>query len=415
MPWPARTAASAVGGTESAGGGRAVKTVVYYALGSLITLAVFFTFIELTTRTVSWARGDGFTLGLHELDANDEAITDIYQFHPFTGFTFRPGRILYGGHPRQAGRSELRINKQGFLSESERFPIDKAADEIRIAMIGASTTANVNLNPAENWPGALGELVQAARPESRITIINAAVPGYDTAQSIANLALRVMPFSPDIVIIYHGYNDLKVIRPGVELLPDYTHVHARPYGLHERQPWYLRIANKSMGFVRARNSYREYLQQKANVDLIAGTNRFDEVPATAARQFQHNIRMLIGSARAGGATVILSSFATLHDIDTLLAGGAMPASELAREELVAMMNFTPGLSLNGIFSGLRQYNQILHDLAQNEHTGWVDNAALVAHSDENFLDRVHFTAAGAHRVAENMLPEVLRLLPTASN
>ena len=273
----------------------------------------------------------------------------------------------------------------------------------------------MNLNYAENWPGKLGELVQAARPESRVTVINAAVPGFDTAQSIANLALRVMPFSPDIVIIYHGYNDLKVIRPGVELLPDYTHVHARPYGLHERQPWYLRAANKSMGFVRARNSYREFQQHKANIDSLAGTNRLDAVPAAAARQFEHNVRMLIGLAKAGGAEVILSSFATLHDLDALLAGGGLPASKRAREELVATMSFTSGLSLQGIFSGLKQYNEILGKLARTEHTGWVDNAALVAHSDENFVDRVHFTAQGARRVAENMLPEVLRLLPATSN
>jgi lysophospholipase L1-like esterase len=237
------------------------------------------------------------------------------------------------------------------------------------------------------------------------------VPGFDTAQSIANLALRVMPFSPDIVIIYHGYNDLKVIRPGVELLPDYTHVHNRPYGLHERQPWFLRAANKSMAFVRAQNSYRTLRQDRAGAESFDDANRFDAVPPEAARQFEHNMRMLIGSARAGVANVILSSVATLHDIDTLLAGGEPPAGDMAVQELVAMTIFTPGLSLRGILSGVRQYNQIVENLARAEHTGWVDNAALVPHSDENFLDRIHVSARGARRIAGNMLPEVLRLLP----
>ena len=92
------------------------------------------------------------------------------------------------------------------------MPLEKAKDEIRIATIGASTTANLNLNYEDNWPGKLGALLQSEFPDKQVTVINAGIPGFNTAQSIGNLTLRVLRFSPDVVIIYHAYNDLKLAR-----------------------------------------------------------------------------------------------------------------------------------------------------------------------------------------------------------
>jgi len=129
------------------------RTLTFYALGTFVTLVGFFMVIELTTRAVSWMRGDGFGLALHELDATDGAVTNIYQFHPFAGFTFKPNQKFSAGHPGQSEIVEIRTDEYGFLSDAGSLPIDKEADEIRIATIGASTTANINLSYADNWPG----------------------------------------------------------------------------------------------------------------------------------------------------------------------------------------------------------------------------------------------------------------------
>lgn len=73
------------------------RTASFYIAGLLISVAGLLLVIESATRLVSWAGGDGFTLALDERDATDEAITDIYRFHPFTGFVFKPRRKLMGG------------------------------------------------------------------------------------------------------------------------------------------------------------------------------------------------------------------------------------------------------------------------------------------------------------------------------
>jgi hypothetical protein len=82
---------------------------------------------------------------LHERDATDEAITDLYQFHPFMGFMFKPGQVFSGSHPRQVATSRIRIDDHGFISGPDSLALRKADNEIRIAMIGASTTANLSL------------------------------------------------------------------------------------------------------------------------------------------------------------------------------------------------------------------------------------------------------------------------------
>jgi hypothetical protein len=220
-----------------------------------------------------------------------------------------------------------------------------------------------------------------------------------------------MPFKPDIVIIYHAYNDLKVVRPDREIRPDYSNVHDKPYGTHERPNHLLRLLNRSMFYVRTRNSYREYKKARAAVEVIAGTNRLNAVPPEAEMVFEHNIRMLTALARAGGARVILSSFATLHALDEDYDGRVVEAlTPMQRKELYAIMHFTPGLSLNGIFAGLARYNELLQAVADDQGTGWVDNAALLAHIDENFVDRVHFSSLGADRMAQNFLPVALAQL-----
>ncbi len=289
------------------------KTPQYYLYASVLVIVVFFGAAELITRAVSWAMGKGFTLALHELESYDSAVTSIYQWHPFTGITFRANRMFEGDHPRQEESVWIMVDKYGFLAKEQTLSYEKADNEIRIATIGASTTANIHLEYEENWPGKLGSLIQQALPSKKITVINAGVPGFDTAQSVVNLALRVMPFNPDIVIIYHAYNDLKAIRTDLSFSPDYSHIHRTPFGYHGKPIFFIRWLNKSMFFVRMRNQYRALKKVGAQSDINLQTDRLSVIPREAERAFQQHLLLLIGIARSGGVNVVLSWFATLHD------------------------------------------------------------------------------------------------------
>jgi len=329
-----------------------------------------------------------------------------------------------GSHPGSNKKSLIFVDKYGFLDKDQTLEYDKPANEIRIATIGASTTANISLPFNENWPGLLGSLVQKHFPNKNIRVINAGVNGFDTAQSIGNLALRVMPFKPDVVIIYHAYNDLKAIRPNKTFRPDYSHIHTTPYGYYKKPNLIIRCLHNCMFYVRARNKYREYKNKTKTYDELVNRRRLKEklkkdlkerlsyIPKEAEQTFEQHIHILVSIARAGNAKVILSSFASLHDpkLDWSNSKVFTKLSEFQKSTLYALMHFTPGLTIKAIFDGFNEYNEALRKIANQEKTGWVDNASLVPHEDAYFLDRVHFSRQGARRMAEDFLPVVLEKL-----
>ena len=391
---------------------KATHTIIY----SVITALVLFGSIELTTRTISWLSGNGFTLSLHELDPYDQKIKDLYQWHPFTGSMFQPNLKFLGSHPNQEAKAEIFTDKYGFLTKDQGLEYDKPPNEIRIACIGGSTTANINLEFGKNWPGYLGNLVQSNFPNKNIRVINAGTPGFDTGQSIANLALRVMPFKPDIVIIYHAYNDLKAIRPDKPFRPDYSHIHTTPYGFHNEPNLLIKLLNKSMFYVRTRNKYRQYKNATDKTPQLSksleSSKRLSYIPQEALETFEQNIRSLVSIAKAGGAKVILATFATLHDPkwDWSTPETLKLMSAFQKNNLRGLTQFTPGLTIEGIFNGLYQYNNVLKKVADQEKCTLVDNANLIPHEDPYFVDRVHFSDLGAKHMAENLYTDVVQLI-----
>jgi lysophospholipase L1-like esterase len=385
------------------------KRIILY---NLLIIIVLLSIMELATRTISWISGSGFTLSIHEVDPFDKKIRTIYKWHPFVGFTFSPNNRLVGSHPNQKQKVDVFVDKHGFLAKDNGLSIKKETDEIRIATIGGSTTANLNLAFDQNWPGYLGILIQRKFPNRKIKVINAGIPGFDTAQSIGNLALRVMPFKPDIVIIYHAYNDLKAIRSTVDFKPDYSHIHNTSYGFHKQPNMLIKILSNSMLYVRTRNLVREIKQNKIS-NNNQDKKRFSSIPKEAANTFEEHIKALVAIARSGGASVIISSYATLHDPNLNWESPKEAIKELSKykkDDLGGLYHFTPGLTIRAIFDGFNLYNEILHGVALNEKTGWVDNANLVPHEDQYFVDRVHFTPLGAKLMAENFATCVERII-----
>jgi lysophospholipase L1-like esterase len=388
----------------------------FYLVGSLLVVIAMFLSLEAATRILSWSTGRGVKIALHELGPLDSAVRDLYRWHPFTGITFKPNMRFPGSHPNQKDVALITTDEHGFLSDGQPLAYEKSEGEIRIATIGGSTTAGINLSHEQNWPGRLGRLLQEALPDKKVRVINAGVPGFDTAQSIGNLALKVLPFKPDIVIVYHAYNDLKAVRPDGSFKPDYSHIHKVPYGCRDKPGIFTRALHHSMFYVRVRNKYRDFRQRRQAIEksqrLIRQEGRLDAIPQNAILAFEDHIRSLVSLARAGGAKVVLSSFATLHDpalsYDANTALAAM--DELKNRELFLIAHFTPGLTVNAAFEGIQRYNGILQKVAREEQTAWVDNAALVPHSESFFVDRVHFRAEGARQMAANFFPIVLKQL-----
>jgi lysophospholipase L1-like esterase len=138
--------------------------------------------------------------------------------------------------------SAWKINDQGFRSD-QPISLDKPKDEVRVFILGGSTAfgqlstnnqttiagqletrlnqqvAAQKANPTKFRPDTLpyfaDELEKALKlppriREARYRVINAAVPGYASANELAQLAFEILPYQPDAVILMNGYADLLV-------------------------------------------------------------------------------------------------------------------------------------------------------------------------------------------------------------
>lgn len=132
------------------------------------------------------------------------------------------------------------INAQGFR-DPEPVPLQKPEGEIRIFLLGSSTAFGQGVNdqasilterlrarfqerleqqqrsPEKYQPTVLPPTAEQRQSIAQLPprirsgnyrIINAAVPGYASGNQLAQLALKILPYNPDVIVVLNGYEDL---------------------------------------------------------------------------------------------------------------------------------------------------------------------------------------------------------------
>jgi hypothetical protein len=170
-----------------------------------------------------------------------------------------------------------------------------------------------------------------------------------------------------------------------------------------------------MFYARIRNLKRKNRANKADAYKLTrdqGEERISNIPEIAKKTFKQHISTLIAIAKSGNASVILSSYATLHDptLDWPKRDALDNATDFQLKTLGGLTYFTPGLTLDGVLKCFLEYDEILRQIAYEENVEWVDNASLIPHEDRYFVDRVHLSKDGAKLMAENYLPALIKLI-----
>ncbi len=217
---------------------------------AIISIPVLLILIEVLTRLVAGfteqskvlATYDGKSsleraYGLNFLNQNQEPIQGL-----LGGGNLKVQRNLGLSYELVSGQQNqfLHINEQGFR-DHEPVPLAKPKDELRVVLLGGSTAFGYwNQNNSDTiaseletllqeriaqqkrspekyqpnaWPIYWTELVKARalKPKMRegnYRVINAAVPGYSSGNELAQLALEILPYQPDLIVIVDGYADL---------------------------------------------------------------------------------------------------------------------------------------------------------------------------------------------------------------
>jgi len=198
----------------------------------------------------------------------------------------------------------IALNSQGF--RSDEFAADRHGT-LRVACVGDSWTFGMNVDQDRTYPSRLSAALRAA--DARAEVENFGVLGYSSFQGLELLKSRVLQQRPDVVAIGFGMNDSEVAGyrdrdmiatapPGVGRRTLEAAKDLELYKLLNYLALTLRFHPRSIG---------EYVREQSK-DRGSGTVDYSTIePWTrvSPRDFEANLREMIGLSRASGAAVVL--------------------------------------------------------------------------------------------------------------
>jgi hypothetical protein len=170
-------------------------------LSVLVALAVVEIYVRITRPKIRLYELTGRVAGVHPM--SQWALVDA-----FCAFRAKPGQYA----------ENKTVNSHGFLSTPE-ISVDKAEGTVRIVFLGGSSTAGTghNLADADTWPWQTVAMTRG-RVRLRLDFINAAIGGYSSFESYGRLWSRLRHFAPDIVVVYHGWNEMYYFNQADDIL-----------------------------------------------------------------------------------------------------------------------------------------------------------------------------------------------------
>lgn len=266
-----------------------------------------------------------------------------YEPHRYIGYTPRPG----------FRREQNRHNALGYRGdEIDRL---KPPGEFRIACIGGSTTYTTQINDYRlSYPHLLQEELHEAG-FSHVRVINSGAGGWSSWESLVNLQFRLLDLDPDLIIVYHGFNDVspRLVWPPEAYVGDNSGRRGPAIGdrfmpsILEYSTLY-RIFAIRLGLMQPHsslsvtydNSPATFAGSELDRQRAAGTypeGLFIDVPvermlaANRPIYFRRNLENMVAVAELHGVDVLLTTFAWADE--RVARGGETPERAATLEEM----------------------------------------------------------------------------------
>ncbi|HJN73475.1 MAG TPA: SGNH/GDSL hydrolase family protein [Myxococcota bacterium] len=276
---------------------------------------------------------------------------------------------------------DVRINSWGFRDDEVVEPKPERA--LRVWVVGGSTTFDIySRDNASAWPNLVEQRLQAALPERSVEVLNAGIPGDALMGSIKELETWGERFDPDLVVLYHGPNDLRMQRVQEELQKG-------PPKLPP-QPLLTRLA---LPRLLARGSRPQ-----------AWTQGGTFLPEQHLSMAEQGLRDAIRLTRQLGADPLLVT----HPLRVVRASDGSLGHEM--NELAQLLMLPPEESVKAFDA----YNELVRGIAKRERIQLAEVAPAVDSSPENWGDLTHFRRPGSEicaQVVSEALLESPRMQP----
>jgi len=244
-------------------------------------------------------------LGKAKPPLDTQELPGMYYAHPYSAYALKPGY--------ERGNFE-RINELGF--RGDEITAKKPEGVYRVVAIGGSTTFGVYLPWQQSYPYYLQQVLRERLGTDAVEVINAGMTGSTTAESLHRLFTQILPIEPDMVIIYHGYNDL-FPRVFDNYQEDYYHWRKsdpnNPPGMTRFYLW--RLALRALNPTSFHENYdlQRYIWKTENLPE-SDTERLVNFDDSSNAAFTRNLDYMITTLKAKNIQPVLASFAIYPDI-----------------------------------------------------------------------------------------------------
>ena len=285
------------------------------------------------------------------------------------------------GYEVKGAKIHIKINSLGF--RGPEFSRTKPPNTFRIVCLGASTTfaAEASSNEA-TWPYLLQQRLQAANPNRRIEVINAAVSGYVASDSLQNLRHRVLPLDPDLVLYYEANNE--IVRDTQELAASQGLLGATG----RRQPvWVSTLSRFSLMFDLAYKNLAIIARSRAQ-----STVTMRKIPRELPKRFIGLLDTMRTELAVRKVPMLLSTFIVKYRRDQ------DRATQIANADVA--FYYMPWMSIEGMLDAVDVYNDAILGYGKRAGLPVVDDRNAIPADAAHFADCMHLADQGNAVMAE---------------
>jgi len=275
----------------------------------------------------------------------------------------------------------------------------KADNEIRILMLGGSTTKGDKLPPDLRYPILLKKKLLKKYPDKKINVFNAGMDWFTTRHSLIAYTNFYRSYNADIVIIMHTIND--VIRSFTPLMMasdafkyDYSHFYGpSAYAAFPQKSFPEKLINN------IKNFYNQRILNKK--DIVTDYN-LSAYKSSASYKYFYST--LINEISRDGAIPVIVSEPSIY---------CKSLSENEKHSLWFAKEFCYNQSENdykpygkhiastvSLMNAMNYFNGISEKIAYKNKIPFLSLDVAIPKNSTYFFDDVHFTEKGADKAAE---------------
>jgi len=265
------------------------------------------------------------------------------------------------------------------------IPIQKNTNELRIAIVGASTVAGIFAETNEHTLSAVLErkLRNEASENYEVNVINGGIDG-NTIVGIKEVTENIIfKMQPDIIIIYPGLNDLSMICSAAKKKT----AEYKSFDYYPKIPsWILskELIKKNTSFIR---------EQK-----VKNVNMFDpnDLDTSAYRQ---SLDDLVNNIKKQDIIPVLATVARAYNnLDATI--------EEKTDIAVSALYYSPCLDIHSLIEIGDKYNSDMESVGAKYQAPVIDLARQMPGGDDYFIDGGHFSFEGEEKAATIILEQL---------